>query len=141
MNTAPAPRVGVRSTILLGAAGGAAFWVVNLAISLTPLGAEYRAALSIPYLPMLLEALAGGLLIGLLVAYVLQRFSDRIPSMSPLLKAIALSGAAVVAAAVLIPGPDPRSALLGLLINTLRIVALGATIGVLHTRRAARGQN
>jgi len=127
----------MRSTILLGVAGGAAFWVVNLAISLTALGAEYRAALSIHYLPMLLEALAGGLVIGLLVAYTLQRFSDRIPSRSPLLKAVALSGAAVVAVTVLIPAPDPRAALLGLLINTLRILALGVTIGVLHARRAA----
>ena len=51
----------VRLTVV----GGLAFWVANLAISLTPIAAEYRAALSIPYVPMLVEALVGGLLIAL----------------------------------------------------------------------------
>lgn len=38
--------------------GGVAFWAANLAISRTPIAAEYRAALSISYLPMaLVEAL------------------------------------------------------------------------------------
>jgi hypothetical protein len=32
-------------------AGAAAFWLVNLAISLTPVAADYRAALSISYNP------------------------------------------------------------------------------------------
>ena len=33
-------------------AGAAAFWVVNLAMSMTPMAADYRAALSISYIPM-----------------------------------------------------------------------------------------
>ena len=33
----------------LAVAGAAAFWAVNLLISLTPAAAEYRAALSIRY--------------------------------------------------------------------------------------------
>ena len=57
-------------------AGAAAFWVVNLAISLTPVAADYRAALSISYIPMLVEAAIGGIAIGLLVSWALLRFPD-----------------------------------------------------------------
>ena len=55
-------------------AGGLGFWVANFAISRTPIAAEYRAALSISYLPMLLESLLGGLIIGFCVSYCLLRF-------------------------------------------------------------------
>jgi len=40
-------------------AGASAFWVANLAISATPMAADYRAELSIPYIPMLVEAAIG----------------------------------------------------------------------------------
>ena len=52
-----------KQLVKLTIAGGLGFWVANFAISLTPIAAEYRAALSIAYLPMLLEALVGGLVI------------------------------------------------------------------------------
>ena len=39
--------------------GGLAFWLANFAISRTEIAAEYRAAMSISYYPMLMEALAG----------------------------------------------------------------------------------
>ncbi len=46
----------IRSKVFgLALAGGLGFWVANFAISLTPIAAEYRAALSIAYFPMLLE--------------------------------------------------------------------------------------
>ena len=61
---------------LLSVAGGLGFWVANFAISLTPIAAEYRAALSISYFPMLLEALIGGLVIGFCVSYSLLRLFD-----------------------------------------------------------------
>jgi hypothetical protein len=63
----------------LALAGGLAFWLTNFAISLTPIAAEYRAALSISYLPMLLESLLGGLLIGFCAGYSLLRFFHQIP--------------------------------------------------------------
>jgi len=53
-----------KDLILLTLLGGAAFWAANFAISRTPIAAEYRAALSISYYPLLLEALLGGLIIG-----------------------------------------------------------------------------
>ena len=40
-----------RKLFKLTIVGGAAFWATNFAISLTPIAAEYRAALSISYLP------------------------------------------------------------------------------------------
>jgi len=49
-----------RKALVLAIAGGLGFWVANFAISRTPIAAEYRAALSISYLPMLLESLLGG---------------------------------------------------------------------------------
>lgn len=138
-------RVSGRRTVALAASGGLAFWVVNLAISLTPIAAEYRSALSIAYIPMLLEALAGGMVIGLCVAYPLQRYFDQIPPKSPILKAVLLSGAIIVAVTIFIEAPakhiatpavDLRYFLIGLLFNALRILALGVAIGALHTRQS-----
>ena len=79
-----------REMTILTVAGGLGFWMTNFAISLTPIAAEYRAALSIPYLPMLLEALIGGLLIGFCVSYFLLRFFDKLPTKSPILKSVTL---------------------------------------------------
>lgn len=53
----------------LTVAGGLAFWVANFAISRTSIAAEYRTALSISYLPMIIESLIGGLIIGFCVSY------------------------------------------------------------------------
>ena len=75
----------------LTVAGGLGFWMANFVISLTPIAAEYRAALSIAYYPMLLEALLGGLIVGFCVSYLLLRFLDRIPTRTPLLKSVLLS--------------------------------------------------
>ena len=103
------PRVSWRRTLALASVGGLAFWVVNFGISLTPIAAEYRAALSIAHAPMLLEALAGGLVVGLCVAYPLQRWFEQIPPTSPVLKALVLSGAAILAVTVLIEVPAKLS--------------------------------
>ena len=62
----------------LTGAGGAAFWITDFAISVSPVAAEYRAAFSISNLPMaLVEALVGGLMIGCCVSYFLLRFFDK----------------------------------------------------------------
>lgn len=131
----------------LSVAGGLAFWVVNLAISLTPIAAEYRSALSIAYLPMLLEALLGGLLIGLAVTYCLLRFTAAIPGRSPVQKAGLLSLLALVLVTILLevpakfftPTPTPhamRYFLIGMAFNVLRIFALGFVVGQLSRRPA-----
>jgi hypothetical protein len=124
-------------------AGGLGFWVANFAISLTPIAAEYRAALSISYLPMLLEALVGGLLIGFCVSYCLLRFFDKIPTMNPVLKSLIVSFIALISVTLLIEVPAKlltttsdalRYFLIGAMFNILRFLALGMVIGYLYDR-------
>jgi hypothetical protein len=136
-----------RRTSALALGGGLAFWLANFAISLTPIAAQYRAALSIAYIPMLLEALLGGLLLGFGVSYSLLRFFDRIPTRDPIPKALLLSLIALVMVTVLIeipaklvtpPSDAWRCFLTGALFNVLRITALGMVIGHLYDRLDAR---
>lgn len=133
-----------RTVAVLALAGGAAFWIANFAISLTPIAAEYRAALSISYVPMLLEALAGGLVLGFGVSMALIRFADRVPGRNSLQKALLLSLVALAVATVVIelPAkmtagiPDPvRYLVIGTVFNTIRILALGLVVGVVAGRR------
>ena len=132
-----------RSVLVLACAGGLGFWTANFLISLTPTAAEYRAALSIPYLPMLLAALLGGLTIGLCVSYFLLRFFDRIPTKSPILKSLILTFIVLIILTILIEGPSSlftrtsdtlRYFLIGLVFNVLRILALGTVVGCLYDK-------
>jgi cytochrome c oxidase assembly factor CtaG len=130
----------------LAVAGAGGFWVVNLLISLTPLAADYRAALSIPYASMLVEAAVGGLLIGVLVSWGLLRFPGRVPGRSPMTQSLTLSVIVIVAVTALVETPakfagpldDPwRHFLVALGFNVLRILALGTVIGHLAKRVTA----
>ena len=136
-----------RKASILAVGGGLGFWVANFAVSLTPIAAEYRAALSIAYVPMLLEALLGGLIIGLSVSYALLRFIDKLPTKSPILKSVILSFIALIIVTLLIEVPaksltttsDPlRYFLIAALFNMLRILALGVVIGYLYERLGGR---
>ena len=123
-------------------AGGAAFWAANFAISLTPIAAEYRTALSISYLPMIVESLIGGLVIGFFVSYLLLRYYDKIPAKNPILKSVMLSFIALIIVTILLQAPagllTPSDALryflIGTMFNVLRILALGIVIGYLYKR-------
>jgi hypothetical protein len=132
-----------RKALVLAIVGGLAFWVTNFAISRTPIAAEYRAALSISYLPMIVESLFGGLIIGFFVSYFLLRFFYKIPTKNPILKSVILSLIALIIATILLevpshfltPNSDPmRYFLIGALFNVLRILALGIVIGYLYKR-------
>ena len=135
---------GIRTRALVMAiAGGLGFWVTNFVISLTPIAAEYRAALSIPYLPMLLASLVGGLMIGFCVSWLLLRFYDRIPTKNPVLKSVLLSFIVLIVVTILIEGPARlltatsdarRYFLIGAVFNVLRILALGVVVGYLYGR-------
>ena len=124
-------------TAILTIAGGAAFWLSNFAISRTPIAADYRAALSISYFPMLLEALIGGLIIGACVSYFLIRFFDRLPTKNPIIKSVILSLIVLILVTITIGGPSSflatgnvlRYFLIGTLFNVIRILALGIGIG------------
>jgi NhaP-type Na+/H+ or K+/H+ antiporter len=131
-----------RKAPILAIAGGLAFWVTNFAISRTPIAAEYRAALSISYFPMLLESLLGGLIIGFCVSYFLLRFFDKIPTKNPILKSVILSFIVLIIVTILIGGPSNflatsdvlRYFLIGTIFNVIRILALGIGIGYLYRR-------
>ena len=131
-----------RKAFVLAIAGGLGFWVANFAISRTPIAAEYRAALSISYLPMLLETLLGGLIIGFCVSYFLLRFFDKIPTKNPILKSIILSFIVLIIVTILIGGPSSflatsdvlRYFLIGTIFNVLRILALGIVVGHLYDK-------
>lgn len=127
---------------ILTVAGGLAFWLTNFAISRTSIAAEYRAAMSISYYPMLLESLIGGLIIGLWVSYPLLRFFDRIPGKDPILKSVILSVIVLVMVTFLLGGPSSfyatnnvlRYFIIGTLFNVIRILALGIAIGYVCKR-------
>jgi hypothetical protein len=132
-----------RKAFVLAIAGGLGFWLANFAISRTPIAAEYRAALSISYLPMLLESLLGGLIIGFCVSSFLLRFFDKIPTKNPILKSVILSAIVLLIITVLIEAPASfltntsdvlRYFLIGAIFNVLRILALGIVIGYLYQR-------
>ena len=128
-------------------AGGVAFWAANFATSLLPVAAEYRAALSIAYLPMVLvDSLLAGLLVGLLVSFFLLRLFDRLPTESPMLKATLLSFVALVALTIVTwaagsaGGPSDASQyfLTGTVLNIPRFLALGIAVGYVYQRSAPR---
>src|SRR5512136_2599290 len=121
--------------------GGVAFWAANFAISLTPIAAEYRAALSISYLPMIVESLIGGLIIGFFVSYFLLRFFDKIPTKNPILKSVILSLIALIIGTILLEAPAsfrtsdaPYYFLFGTTLNLPRFLVLGIVIGYLYKR-------
>ena len=123
----------------LTVAGGVAFWIVDFAISLSPISAEYMAAFSISSLPMaLIEALICGLVIACLVSFFLLRFFDRVPTKNPILKSVILSFSAIVIIEVLSTFGNLSNAYVFLVIDTVmnvpRILALGIIIGYLYDR-------
>jgi hypothetical protein len=129
------------TTLTIG--GGAAFWLVNLAISLTPIAVDYRAALSIAYVPMLLEALLGGMVIATGVAFAVVRWCDVIPARRPLVTSLTLSAVALALATLLIEVPAKLGSatgdalhylLIATVFNVLRILALGLAVGWLYAR-------
>jgi hypothetical protein len=133
----------LKEVTILTVAGGMGFWVANFAISLTPIAAEYRAALSISYYPMLLEALIGGLAIGFCVSYSLLHFFDKLPTKSPILKSLILSFIVLIVATLLIEVPakflTPMTDalhyfLVATMFNAIRISALGIVIGYLFDK-------
>jgi hypothetical protein len=136
----------LKKVLALTLVGGLAFWLANFAISLTPIAAEYRTAMSISYYPMLLESLIGGLIIGLWVSYPLLRFFDKIPVKDPIFKSVILSSIVLVIVTILLGGPASfyatnnilRYFIIGTTFNVIRILALGFVIGYVFKREYKR---
>lgn len=135
-----------KKIFILTLVGGLAFWLANFAISRTAIAAEYRAAMSISYYPMLLESLIGGLIVGIWVSYPLLRFFDRIPWKDPILKSVMLSMFVLVIVTILIGGPSSfyatnnvlRYFIIGTTLNVIRVLALGIAIGYVCKRQCKR---
>jgi hypothetical protein len=124
--------------------GAAAFWSANLLISLTSTAAAYRSALSIRYLPMLLQAAVGGLVLAGVVTSMLVRFGARVPGGGPVRRALFLAACALVIVTVIVEAPAKFAAdidqpgrwlLVATLINTIRVLVLGLAIGLMARTR------
>jgi hypothetical protein len=132
-------------------AGAVAFWLANLVISLTPVAADYRSALSIAYAPMLAEAAVGGLFVASGVALLLTRFADRVPGGGPVRRSLALAAMALVLLTVVLEVPSKLLTdvadrghwlLLATVFNVIRVLALGLSIGlVTRARTTGRGHH
>ena len=96
--------------VALTLTGAAAFWSANLLVSLTPTAAAYRSALSIRYLPMLLQAAVGGLILAGGVASMLMRFDARILGGGPVQRALFLALCALVVVTVVVEVPAKLAA-------------------------------
>jgi hypothetical protein len=121
--------------------GGAAFWAITIAFSLLPIAAEFRAALSISYIQVVLvESLLGGMIIGCCVSYFLLRFFDKIPTKNPILKSEIPSFVALVIALILLLVAASRTSdalhvfLIGAMLNVPRFLFVGIVIGYLYDR-------
>jgi hypothetical protein len=121
--------------------------LANFLISLTPIAAAYRSALLIAYVPMLVQAAVGGLLIASVVAVVLVRYPQRVPGSSPLSQALWLSAAALVLLTLTVEVPsklgsavsDPGHWLfVATVFNAIRVMALGLAVGLVA--RAGQAQ-
>jgi hypothetical protein len=132
-----------KKLLMLAAAGGAAFWITDFVIAVSPIAAEYKAAFSISSLPVaLLEALAGGLVIAFCVSFFLLRFFDRVPGKKPIFKALILSFFVMVIIEVFSALGNPAHASVYLLLvtgmNAPRFLALGLVIGYLFDKQKGK---
>ena len=121
--------------------GGLAFWVTTIAISLTPIRAEFRAAFSMDYIQsVLVEALLGGIIISCFVSFFLLRFFDKIPTKNPILKSVILSFVPYVINLILLGVAASRTSdaqyifLIGAVLNVPTYFILGIVIGYLYKR-------
>jgi len=141
--TAQASREFLKKLLMLAAAGGAAFWITDFVMAVSPIASAYIAAFSISSLPVaLVEALAGGLVIAFCVSFILLRFFDRIPGKNLIVKALILSFGAMVIIEVLSALANPAHASVYLLLDTgmnaPRFLALGLVIGHLFDKQKGK---
>jgi hypothetical protein len=129
-----------KKLLMLAAAGGVAFWIIDFLISVSPIAAEYKAAFSIssPLPVALAEAFIGGMLIALCVSFFLLRFFDKIPGKTPIFKALILGFFIMVMIEGFSALGNPAHASVYLLLdtgmNTPRFLALGLVIGYLFDK-------
>ncbi len=133
----------LKKLLTLTAAGGAAFWITDFLVAVSPMAMAYKAAFSITSLPIaLVEALAGGLVMAFLVSLFLIRFFDRLPGKKSIFKALILSFFIMVIIEVFSALGNPAHASVYLLLdtgmNTPRFLALGLVIGYLFDKQKGK---
>jgi len=121
--------------------GGVVFWATTFAFSLLPIAAEFRAALSISYIQMILvESVLGGMIISCGLSFFLLRFFDKIPTKNPILKSVILSFVVYVIVMILLGVAASRTSdalyvfLIGVTFNMPRFLFVGIVIGYLYKR-------
>ena len=136
-----------KNLVKLTFAGGIAFWLGTITMSLTPIAADYRAALSLSYFQtVFVEALVAGMIIACCVSFTLLRFGGKLPTRSPILKSELLSLIALallfipvqVAASRSGSGDAFRIFLIGAALNVPRFFVLGLAIGYFYRRATER---
>jgi NhaP-type Na+/H+ and K+/H+ antiporter len=118
--------------------GGMVFWAVTLVSSFLPVAGQFRTALSIPHILVLVASLPAGLFIGLGVSYCIVRYYDKIPAKSPILKSVILSLIALVIVEAGITLTRLSDTLyyiaVGAALDVVRFLLLGVSIGYLYKR-------
>ena len=132
-----------KKLLKLAAAGGAAFWIIDFVMAVSPIASEYKAAFSISSLPVaLVEALTGGVVIALCISFFLLRFFERIPGKTPIFKALILGFFIMVMIEVISALANPAHASVYLLLdtgmNTPRFLALGLVMGYLFNKEKGK---
>lgn len=128
-------------------AGAVTFWLVNLLISLTPVAADYRSAMSIRYQAMLVEAAVGGLVVASAVAYPLLRHPDTVPGRGVLGKGLVLGTGVLVLLTMLVEVPSKLHAdvadpghwlMVATVFNAVRVLALAIAVALVVRARGNR---
>ena len=118
--------------------GGMVFWAVTLASSLLPVAGQFRTALSIPHILVLVASLPAGLFIALGVSYCLVLYYDKVLTKSPVLKSVILSLVALVVVEAAITLTRLNDTLyyiaVGAALDVVRFLLLGVSIGYLYKR-------
>ncbi len=118
--------------------GGMVFWAVTLASSLLPVAGQFRTALSIPHILVLVASLPAGLFIGLGVSYCLVHYYEKMPTKSPILKSVILSIVALIIVETGITLTRLSDTLyyiaVGGALDVVRFLLLGVSIGYLYKR-------
>ncbi len=132
-----------KKLLMLAAAGGAAFWITDFVIAVSPIATEYKAAFSISSLLVALaEALVGGMVIALCVSLLLLCFVDKLPGKRTIFKALILSFFIMVMIEVFSALGNPTHASVYLLLDTgmnaPRFLALGLVIGYLFDKQKGK---
>ena len=103
--------------------------------------AEFRAALSISYIQMILvESLLGGMIISCSLSFFLLRFFDKIPTKNPILKSVLLGFVALGIVFILVGVAASRTSdalhifLIGVTFNIPRFLFVGIVVGYLYKK-------